>query len=200
MKTLQSPLLAMTLATAALTLMVQVGGAIAASADKPADKSAPGTAPQSRMGTMIGDEMARQQARARANARALDLREQAARAAQARLDAALKAQQPAAPAAAPAASAPPGTPPAAGAAPGATDPFDSLARIYQAMKPAKAAPVFEQLDIAVQYRVARKMRERSAALLMAAMSPQAAARLSMALAGQRIPASRPAPPAAANGQ
>lgn len=196
MKTLQSPLLAMTLATAALTLMVQVGGAIAASADKPADKSAPGTAPQSRMGTMIGDEMARQQARARANARALDLREQAARAAQARLDAALKAQQPAAPAA----SAPPGTPPAAGAAPGATDPFDSLARIYQAMKPAKAAPVFEQLDIAVQYRVARKMRERSAALLMAAMSPQAAARLSMALAGQRIPASRPAPPAAANGQ
>lgn len=181
MKPLHSPLLTMTLAAAGLSLAVQIGGAIAAGTTSP-------SAPQSRMGAMIGDEMARQQARDQANARAADLREQAARAAQARLDAALKAQQASAPPAAPGSQAPGAG--ATGATAGATDPFDTLARIYQAMKPAKAAPVFEQLDLDVQYRVARKMRERSAALLMAAMSPQGAARLSMALAGRRLPPPR----------
>ena len=52
------------------------------------------------------------------------------------------------------------------------------------MKPAKAAPVFEQLDLEVQYLVAKKMRERSAALLLAAMSPDAAAELSRRMAGR----------------
>lgn len=186
MKPVHSPLLAMTLAAAGLSLAVQIGGAVAAGTTAP-------DGPQSLMGAMIGDEMARQQARDRADARAADLREQAARAAQARLDAALKARQASAapaPAAAPGSPAPtPGT--GAGSGTGA-DPFDTLARIYQAMKPAKAAPVFEQLDLDVQYRVARKMRERSAALLMAAMSPQGAARLSMALAGRRLPPPRAA--------
>ena len=57
------------------------------------------------------------------------------------------------------------------------------------MKPAKAAPVFEQLDLEVQYLVAKKMRERSAALLMGAMSAEGAARLSMRMAGRqaRVP-------------
>ncbi|WP_010410974.1 magnesium transporter MgtE N-terminal domain-containing protein [Citromicrobium sp. JLT1363] len=59
------------------------------------------------------------------------------------------------------------------------------------MKPKQAAPVFEQLDIDVQIAVARKMRERSTAQILAAMTPQGAARLSMALAGKPIPRRRP---------
>ena len=38
----------------------------------------------------------------------------------------------------------------------------------------------------MQYLVAKKMRDRSAALLLAAMSPDAAAKLSMRMAG-RLP-------------
>jgi hypothetical protein len=50
------------------------------------------------------------------------------------------------------------------------------------MKPAKAAPVFEKLSPEVQFQVAQRMRERNAALMMQAMSPDAAATLGMALA------------------
>jgi flagellar motility protein MotE (MotC chaperone) len=65
------------------------------------------------------------------------------------------------------------------------NPFDTLARIYQAMKPNKASVVFEQLDMDVQVAVAKRMRERSTAMMLASMSPSGAARLSMALAGKR---------------
>ncbi|GAA4217476.1 hypothetical protein GCM10022253_16140 [Sphingomonas endophytica] len=68
--------------------------------------------------------------------------------------------------------------------------YDDLAHIYQAMKPNRAAPIFEKLAPDVQLNIARKMRGRSAALLMASMSSGAAADLSMALAGH--PVSRPA--------
>ncbi len=52
--------------------------------------------------------------------------------------------------------------------------YDDLARICQTMKPQRAAPVFERLDLDVQTEVARRMRERSTALIMSSMSPAAA--------------------------
>jgi flagellar motility protein MotE (MotC chaperone) len=72
------------------------------------------------------------------------------------------------------------------------------------MKPAKAAVVFEQLTMDVQMKVAKKMRERSAAMIMAAMTPNGAAALSMALARNHPVQRRPGPPpagaAGANGR
>ena len=53
------------------------------------------------------------------------------------------------------------------------------------MKPAKAAVIFERLDMEVQTEVAKRMRERSTALIVSNMSPNAAVQLSMALAGKR---------------
>jgi len=141
-------------------------------------------APQTRLGNSIGQELgARDQAAARRN-RALELREQAAKATEARIKAQLEAQQQTAPAT-----------PAAGGKPGDTpDQYADLARIYQAMKPAKAAVVFEQLDLDVQMRIAQQMRERSTALILAAMTPRAAATLSMALARRMAITPRPAAP------
>jgi len=63
------------------------------------------------------------------------------------------------------------------------------------MKPAAAALVMEQLELDVQMRVAQRMRERSTAMIMAAMTPKGAAALTMALA--RRQAVRPAKTAAA---
>ncbi|MDB5670946.1 MAG: signal peptide protein, partial [Alphaproteobacteria bacterium] len=67
-------------------------------------------------------------------------------------------------------------------------------RIYQSMKPAKAAIVFEQLAMDVQMQVAKRMRDRSTAMIMAAMTPNGAASLSMALA-RKHPVVRRALPA-----
>jgi flagellar motility protein MotE (MotC chaperone) len=107
--------------------------------------------------------------------RGLDLREQAQRAAEARLQAELDQRRPGVSAPAPDAQ------------------FDELARIYQAMKPAKAALVFEQLAMDVQMKVAKKMRERSTAMIMASMSPNGAAALSMALARNHPVERKPRP-------
>ncbi|MBB6122773.1 MotE family protein [Sphingobium subterraneum] len=161
----QRPLLLIMLTGAAA--LSAVAGVVGATAPPPA--AAP--APQNRMAATIDDAIASRDRMATANMRALDLREQAAKAAQARLSATLaaKQQQDSGPA----------------ADPSAPDQYDALAKIYQAMKPAKAAPVFEALDLEVQYLVAKKMRERSTAMLLAAMSPSGAARLTMALAGRK---------------
>lgn len=145
-------------------------------------------APRTRLGVSIGDDLGQRDQAAVRRKRALDLREQAARATEARLKADVEARQQA-DAAAPA--------PAQTAAKeaDARDQFEDLARIYQAMKPAKAAIVFEQLDMDVQMKVAQKMRERSTAMIMAAMTPRGAAALSMAMA--RRHALRAAPEAVA---
>ncbi|WP_404337389.1 magnesium transporter MgtE N-terminal domain-containing protein [Sphingomonas sp. MMS12-HWE2-04] len=147
-------------------------------------------APKTRLGNSIEQDISERDAAAARRKRGLDLREQAAKAAEARLQASVSAQQPAA------------ATPANGAAPAeaADAQFDDLARIYQAMKPKAAAVVFEQLDMEVQMKVAQRMRDRSTAMIMAAMTPKAAAALSMALA--RRNSSRPqvaaaAPPAGA---
>ena len=121
-----------------------------------------------RLGVALDRDAAAQDALAGQRARKLDMREQAARATEERLKndlanraAATKAK---------------------GGDPDGGEQYDSLARIYQAMKPARAAVVFEQLDMDVQMQVARRMRDRSTGMVLAAMTPRGAAALSMALA------------------
>ncbi|WP_114955026.1 MotE family protein [Sphingosinicella terrae] len=140
-------------------------------------------APETRLGASIKQDMtARDQELARRN-RALELREQAARAAEQRL---------AAGGAAAASAAEAGGAPAAGPSP-EEERFAELARIYQAMRPNRAAIVFEQLEMDVQVEVAGRMRERSTALILANMSPPGAAALTMAMARRDGPeAQRPA--------
>lgn len=187
MRTRRPPvLLGMTLAVAIMAgadALVSAGAAVAEQVKAAPANPAPANAvPETRMGAMVADDLAKRDAAARARARAVDLQEQAAKAAAARLQSALKSGDPASGGVvSPVAPSQPG----ATATPPQPDQFDTLARIYQAMKPARAAPVFEQLDLEVQYLVAKKMRERSAALLMAAMSPEGAARLSMRMAGRQ---------------
>jgi flagellar motility protein MotE (MotC chaperone) len=134
-----------------------------------------------RLGVSLQDSMAERDRSLAAEKRKLEMREQAARAGEARLAAEMSARQGAP---APAAAVPTG-----GLEP--NQPYDDLARIYQTMKPARAAPIFEKLDLVVQTEVAKRMRERSAALLMAAMNPNAAAELTMSLAGRKVIPSRP---------
>jgi flagellar motility protein MotE (MotC chaperone) len=175
----------LTMLIGSATLSVGIGAIAAANAPATATKSAPKT----RLGASISDDLKQRATADAGQASALDLREQTIRAAQARLNASLKAKQEAEKASPDAAGeAGAGT----GTSPGSTpDQYDTLARIYQAMKPAKAAPVFAQLDLEVQYLVAKKMRERSTAMILAAMDPQAAARISMALASGKKPMPRP---------
>lgn len=145
-------------------------------------------APASRLGVSLQDSMAQRDRTLAAEKRKLEMREQAAKAGEARLAAEMRARQ----------GQPGSADPAQGAPVEPNQPYDDLARIYQTMKPARAAPIFEKLDLEVQTQVARRMRERSAALLMAAMSPNAAAELTMSLAGRKViqrpqPAVRAAP-------
>jgi len=141
---------------------------------------------KTRLGNSIERDLSARDQDAAKRQRALDLREQAAKAAEQRLAQSVEAQQKDASA---------GTPGAPGAPLPAEAQFDELARIYQAMKPAKAAAVFEQLDMEVQMKVAQRMRPASTAAILAAMSPKGAASLSMALA--RKSATKPMAPAAA---
>ncbi len=134
-----------------------------------------GEAPPTRLGTAIKEDIATRDQSATRRTRALALREQAARATEERLKSELRARQEAAAAANTA-----GGPTAEGAQ------YDNLAKIYQAMKPAKAALVFEQLDMDIQMKVAGRMRERSTAMILAAMTPKGAADLSMSLARKEV--------------
>lgn len=169
--------------TAAAAGVSAVANAITAAAP-PAEK------PQAtRLGASIQEDMTARDRAAARRARALDMREQAARAAEQRLKQAGQAGAQAA---------------ASGARPSATaaaapedEHFDELARIYQAMKPKAAAVVFEQLAMDVQVEVAQRMRERSTAGILAAMSPKGAAALSMAIARRQSGGGATAPAGAA---
>lgn len=149
---------------------------------------------EGRFGTAIKQELSERDRAAAARQRQLDLREQAQRAAERRLGAAPAAQvTPPAPTPAPAPN----------AEPSEEERLDDLARIYQAMKPKAAAPIFEELSLEVQVKVTSRMRERSAAQIMAAMNPKKAAALTMAIAKRQTsysvlssPARRPEAPAA----
>jgi flagellar motility protein MotE (MotC chaperone) len=137
------------------------------------------SAQQTRLGNAITQDMTDRDAAAARRKRGLDLREQAAKAATARLAADAEARKKQDEAQQQMAGGPNGAP---GAPNPADSQFDELARIYQAMKPKAAAVVFEQLDMEVQMKVAQRMRERSTAMIMAAMTPKGAAALSMAMA------------------
>ncbi|WP_010161070.1 MULTISPECIES: MotE family protein [unclassified Sphingomonas] len=147
--------------TAGMAGIAAIGNAVAV--------ASPAT--DSRLGLSVQQDIATRDRQSAQRQQALDLREQAVRASAARIKAELEAAR-----AAPAAG------PQAGAPEAATDSFSDLASIYQAMKPAKAALVFEQLELDVQVKVARKMRERSTGMILAAMTPKGAAKLTMALA------------------
>jgi hypothetical protein len=155
--------------------------------------SAATEAPETRLGASIQQSVAERDRAAARRQRALDLREQAAKATEARIQAA------APPAGAPGMPQQPGANAANTPAPEPGEQFDELARIYQSMKPAKAAIVFEQLAMDVQMQVAKRMRERSTAMIMAAMTPNGAAALSMALARKHPVQRRPLPAGGASG-
>ncbi len=80
-----------------------------------------------------------------------------------------------------------------GAGPQPDVPYDRLAAIYQRMKPGNAAPIFERLDLEVQTQVARRMRDQVTAQILARMSPDAAVKLSMSLAGRKVIEAAPKP-------
>lgn len=144
--------------------------------------------PKTRLGTQIEGELNDAKRKEAERRRALDLREQALKAARLRLQRQQQAQKEAAAATpSPAASAPE-------TAPAAEKRYGDLARIFQSMKPAKAAPVFEKLTPEVQFQVAQRMRDRNAAMMMQAMSPEAAATLGMALARGETPQATAAKP------
>ncbi|MGN6374404.1 MAG: MotE family protein [Sphingomonas sp.] len=146
---------------------------------------------QTRLGATIGSELAAQRQRESQRAHKLDMQEQALKATQARLSQQVAAQQQEQQQAAqPTAGAAPGASPAEDAS---TQRYSDLARIYQAMKPAQAAVVFEQLEPDVQLHVAQRMQQRAAGLIMAQMTPSAAAALSMAMA-RGVPMRAPAAP------
>ncbi len=168
-----------------LLMLTAMAAAVSTVAHAVGAVSAP-EVPATRLGTAINQDVASRDANARRRGRALELREQAARATEERLKAELRARQQAA--AGPAA---PGSPAAAQEAQ-----YDNLARIYQTMKPAKAAVVFEQLDMDVQMKVAQRMRDRATAMILAAMTPKGAANLSMSLARKEALKPRPLPTSA----
>ncbi|WP_213982642.1 hypothetical protein [Sphingomonas sp. dw_22] len=174
-------LLLLTAAASALTVVANAATLAVPDQDAPT---------KTRLGNSIEQDLSARDSAAAKRKRSLDLREQAAKAAEARLQANLEARQKEAAAMAP------GMPGGEPALPPEAQ-FDELARIYQAMKPAKAALVFEQLDMEVQMKVAQRMRANSTASILAAMTPRGAAALSMALARKSANAPRPRPAAPA---
>lgn len=130
--------------------------------------------PATRLGVAIQQDLTARDRAAASRNRALDMRERVARATEQRIKADLLTRQ----------ALPANTKTSSGGKPAAEvgDQYDDLARIYQAMKPASAALVFEQLDMDVQMAVAQRMRERSTAMILSTMTPRGAAELSMALA------------------
>lgn len=154
-----------------LLLLTAIAATLSTVAHAITAASPPQDTPATRLGTAIRQDLAtRDQENARRN-RALALREQVAKATEQRIKADLRARQEKADVAA-----------SVGGVTAEGAQYDNLAKIYQAMKPAKAALVFEQLDMDVQMKVAQRMRDRSTAMILAAMTPTGAADLSMSLA------------------
>ncbi len=60
--------------------------------------------------------------------------------------------------------------------------IQSLVKVYEAMKPAEAAHIFEQLDMPVLLSVVRRMKELKTSAILAAMDPAKAKALTTALA------------------
>ena len=62
--------------------------------------------------------------------------------------------------------------------------FESLVSMYEAMKAKDAARIFDRLDINILVEVATGMKARSMSAIMAAMTPEAAERLTVELANR----------------
>ncbi|WP_216599957.1 MotE family protein [Sphingomonas sp. AP4-R1] len=178
---LRPSLLSLTIAAVGVSAVAHamtVAGAAQAGASAP---------PPTRLGVSIQQSMSERDQEIARRMRAATLREQSARAVEQRLKADAESRRAQTDAQAKA---------------GADDaeapkPIEDLARIYQTMKPARAAPIFAALDLDIQTQIARRMRERAVALLMANMDPLSAVRLSMSLAGRRpIALAVPVTPAA----
>ncbi|TAH37575.1 MAG: hypothetical protein EYC62_01445 [Alphaproteobacteria bacterium] len=70
----------------------------------------------------------------------------------------------------------------------------SLVKTYETMKPKDAAARFDNLDLALQVRIARNLKEAKLAPIMAAMDPMKAAKLTTELAtSKNIPDLNPEP-------
>lgn len=63
--------------------------------------------------------------------------------------------------------------------------IQSLVRIYQAMKPADAAKIFDELDMEILLQVISKMKETNAASIIANMNPAKAKDLTIKIARQK---------------
>lgn len=149
------------------------------------------TVPPSRLGASIKDNLQQRDRSAAEQKRQLDLQQQAIKAAQTRL----QEQMGAKPAGAPGAPGAPGQPGNLAAPEQPDQAIQNLARIYQAMKPAKAAAVLEKLSLDVQVKVAREIRDRSMGQIMGAMTPEGAAKLSATLANNgKLPPAMATPP------
>lgn len=61
----------------------------------------------------------------------------------------------------------------------------SLVKIYESMKPKRAAVIFEEIDMPVLLRVVDKMKEKKAAPILSYMSPKRAKEITENLAEQR---------------
>ena len=59
--------------------------------------------------------------------------------------------------------------------------LDNLVKIYETMKPADAAKIFESLDMPILIGVIQRMKPKSTAPIMAAMAPEKAKELTVAL-------------------
>jgi flagellar motility protein MotE (MotC chaperone) len=177
------------------SLLVMLAGAATFSVLANGVSAAGASGEQTRLGAAISDDLSARDREAAKRNRALDLREQAMQATEQRIGSKLEQV------------APPAKKAELPARAEEEDQYAELAKIYQAMKPNRAAPVFEQLAMDVQVKVAKEMRERSVASIMANMSPKAAAALTMAMAKRALPLSmisrpdappRPAPQVAAS--
>jgi flagellar motility protein MotE (MotC chaperone) len=63
---------------------------------------------------------------------------------------------------------------------------DKLAKLYEAMKPDKAAPILATLEMDIVLDIIQRMKERPAARILANMDAGLAAQISARLSGKRI--------------
>jgi flagellar motility protein MotE (MotC chaperone) len=129
--------------------------------------------------------------------RELDTREQLLKAADKKLEDRLKElrQLEQKPAAGGEAGAQPGAPGAPGQ-PEAPPTLKNLVTMYEAMKPKDAAKVFDRLDMRVLVPVVTAMNPKKMSEVLAAMTPEAAGKLTVELATRSLKGTAPARPAA----
>ncbi len=65
--------------------------------------------------------------------------------------------------------------------------FGDLVKMYESMKPKAAAKIFDRLELAVMVPVAKQMNPRKLGDVMARMTPEAAEKLTVALANNSYP-------------